>query len=726
MAIIYSYPLTTNILATDVIVGTTTTLVGGRPRNQTKSFEIGDLATYFASVIAPPGTYVPYNGATGPVNLGAYNLTVNSVKVGIGSGTGGANVVVGSNNAGGSLTNGTANSFFGAYAGRFTTTGVFNTFVGQAAGYNTIGGGYNTAMGGSSLTLNTTGNYNSAFGLSSNRANTTGTGNVTVGAFSAYSNTVGNYNTHIGYGTGYFVTTGSNNVYLGYYAGRLISTSPPTTTASNSVFLGSNTSPLADSETNQIVIGDSAIGAGSNTVTLGNTSITTTRLRGNVQGGAFIKDGGTNLQYLLADGSVTTGPVVTGFVPYTGATGAVDLGAYNLTVNNISIGKGTGTGAANTAVGNLALSSATTGYNNTAFGSGSLKNITIGYVNTAIGYNAFNLGTNIANSVAVGWSAGENHATSTGSVTFIGAFAGRINTTGYNNTYIGTGAGQLGTTGTYNTALGDAALQQTTTAGSNTALGARALQANTIGTQNIAIGAFAGNTAASGGNNISGNQSVFIGANTNSATQTDTNQIVIGFSTIGSGSNTVTLGNTSITTTRLRGAVQGGSFVKDTGTATQYLMADGSVTTSGPLFKAGSNTAATGITSVISSAILGSIFTDGSILKIQTMVSFPNQTLNITPITYYINTSPSLVGATQIAIYDATVGQRYVWTDRSFWSIGGTFNSRNFGNSSQTSVSNSGAALGSTSIPATFYIIASINVGVGDLGTIASVLIEKQ
>ena len=168
------------------------------------------------------------------------------------------------------------------------------------------------------------------------------------------------------------------------------------------------------------------------------------------------------------------------------------------------------------------------------------------------------------------------------------------------------------------------------------------------------------------------------------------------------------------------------SIVKAGGTNLQFLMADGSVTTSGPLFKAASITTSTGVVSVISSAILGNIFTNGSILKIQTMVSFPNQTLNITPITYYINTTPSIVGATQIATFDIPVGQRYSWMDRSFWSIGGTFNSRNFGNSSQTSVSNSGSALGSTSIPATFYIIASMNVGVGDTGTIASILIEKQ
>lgn len=46
--------------------------------------------------------------------------------------------------------------------------------------------------------------------------------------------------------------------------------------------LGWRTSPLADNETNQIVIGYDATGNGSNTVTLGNDSITTTYLKGDV------------------------------------------------------------------------------------------------------------------------------------------------------------------------------------------------------------------------------------------------------------------------------------------------------------------------------------------------------------------------------------------------------------------------------------------------------------
>jgi len=48
------------------------------------------------------------------------------------------------------------------------------------------------------------------------------------------------------------------------------------------MFLGYDTRPLNNGETNQIVIGYTAVGSGSNTVTLGNTSITKTQLRGDV------------------------------------------------------------------------------------------------------------------------------------------------------------------------------------------------------------------------------------------------------------------------------------------------------------------------------------------------------------------------------------------------------------------------------------------------------------
>ena len=82
-------------------------------------------------------------------------------------------------------------------------------------------------------------------------------------------------------------TTGNSNAAIGVNAGRLISNGSNNTITNNSIFIGVDTRALADNQTNQIVIGDSAIGLGSNSVVLGNTSITRTQLRGQVIMGSF-------------------------------------------------------------------------------------------------------------------------------------------------------------------------------------------------------------------------------------------------------------------------------------------------------------------------------------------------------------------------------------------------------------------------------------------------------
>jgi hypothetical protein len=59
---------------------------------------------------------------------------------------------------------------------------------------------------------------------------------------------------------------------------------------------------------------------------------------------------GTNLQYINGAGNLTTFPALTGYVPYTGATQDVDLGAFNLTADVITgaTGSFTSNGGSNT------------------------------------------------------------------------------------------------------------------------------------------------------------------------------------------------------------------------------------------------------------------------------------------------------------------------------------------------------------------------------------------
>uniref|UniRef100_UPI00321FC93C hypothetical protein n=1 Tax=Thermogutta sp. TaxID=1962930 RepID=UPI00321FC93C len=77
-------------------------------------------------------------------------------------------------------------------------------------------------------------------------------------------------------------TTGYQNSAVGVNAGRYDSNGGANQTSNNSVYLGYDARALADGDTNEIVIGASAVGNGSNSVTLGNDSITKTILKGNI------------------------------------------------------------------------------------------------------------------------------------------------------------------------------------------------------------------------------------------------------------------------------------------------------------------------------------------------------------------------------------------------------------------------------------------------------------
>ena len=244
--------------------------------------------------------YVPYTGATGAVNLGAYDLTVNGIKVGIGAGSINTNTIV------------------GASALNANTTGGLNTAIGRFALTANTEGDFNTAVGASSLIANTTGSSNSAFGYVSLTANTTGTLNAALGNLSLTNNTTGAYNSAIGYSALAGNTTGSNNVGVGYIAGYLVNAGTDNITSGTSVYIGSDTRASASGNQNEIVIGYEGRGNGSNTVTIGNSSIANNYFIGNVRGGAFIKTGGTSAQFLKADGTVDSVSYGTGSVTSVG------------------------------------------------------------------------------------------------------------------------------------------------------------------------------------------------------------------------------------------------------------------------------------------------------------------------------------------------------------------------------------------------------------------------
>jgi hypothetical protein len=141
----------------------------------------------------------------------------------------------------------------------------------------------------------------------------------------------------------------------------------------------------------------------------------------------------------------------------------------DLIVNGMTVGKGGGAIASNTANGSGALSFNTTGNQNTATGTQAL------FLNTTGNRN-------IATGVVALW-----HNTTGNRNVAIGTAALYDNTTGRSNIAIGSEALVRNTTGSHNTAIGDSALSFPRNWSYNTAIGSKALYSNS-GNYNTAIG----------------------------------------------------------------------------------------------------------------------------------------------------------------------------------------------------------------------------------------------
>lgn len=175
------------------------------------------------------------------------------------------------------------NMFVGPYSGRNNLTGHTNTFLGSLTGDNNTSGFRNVFVGYSAGRANTSGNTNVFIGTFAGQDNNLGFQNTFIGYSAAANNTSGNYNTALGNFSGVNNLVGINNVYLGYNTARFLADEITIVTNINSsVFLGSSSKPLGNSQTNQIVIGYAATGLGSNTTVLGNSSIITTAIYGNL------------------------------------------------------------------------------------------------------------------------------------------------------------------------------------------------------------------------------------------------------------------------------------------------------------------------------------------------------------------------------------------------------------------------------------------------------------
>jgi Chaperone of endosialidase len=126
-----------------------------------------------------------------------------------------------------------------------------NTAGGSGALNNNTAGGNNTANGKLALGSNTTGSYNTASGVQALWGNATGDFNTAVGWQALVGNGTGTGNTSVGFQALQQNTTGSNNTAIGLYAGQ-----------------------QAENYTNGTAIGFRASLTASNSIVLGNGSIT--------------------------------------------------------------------------------------------------------------------------------------------------------------------------------------------------------------------------------------------------------------------------------------------------------------------------------------------------------------------------------------------------------------------------------------------------------------------
>ena len=203
--------------------------------------------------------------------------------------------------------------------------------------------------------------------------------------------------------------------------------------------------------------------------------------------------------------------------------GYTNTSGVELTAIGYQAGYGNTSGSSNTSVGWGALKTNSTGSSNHAFGSGALNGNTTGNDNVGIGLNALVVNTSGSNNVAIGRQALTSNTTASNN-TAVGYQAGYTNVTGTDSVSVGYQAG-LFATGNYNTAVGSLAAKGgngTFTGIENTAIGYQALTANTSASYNTAVGRNALVSATTGGYNT------VIGHNSGDTITTGTKNTILG------------------------------------------------------------------------------------------------------------------------------------------------------------------------------------------------------
>ncbi len=198
--------------------------------------------------------------------------------------------------------NPTAGSYYNVALGRNAlskaTTAAQSCAIGDSSLQNVTAGNYNNALGFGCLNGIETGSYNVAIGHQTLFYNHNIIGNIAIGYRAMFGNDNNDectYNTILGYHAGYNVGSGSKNVMIGYQC-----VNDSNWESSNTVYVGASCVPSAVAGIdNENVFGYATTGRGTNTVALGNTSITSiegqvvpttysdSRIKRNIQSGSL-------------------------------------------------------------------------------------------------------------------------------------------------------------------------------------------------------------------------------------------------------------------------------------------------------------------------------------------------------------------------------------------------------------------------------------------------------
>jgi len=462
------------------------------------------------------------------INSGTVDDASDNQNVGIGYGSMAAN------------TSGSYNTVIGYQSLASGTTGFSNTGVGYQTLYNTTTGSFNTAMGDWSMVNNITGSHNVGIGYSALRFNTLGSSNTALGSSALWANLLGNNNTAIGKSALETNSTGDFNTGLGVEAAfNNINGSHITAIGRRALYTNTSANYL-------VAVGNDALF--SNTTGFSNVAVGYSAGFSNTVGGENVSVGNSSF-YTNTNG---TGNVAVGYqalygTSHTGSSN-VAIGRNSMYSNgagsyNISIGDGAlynANASYNIAIGYRSLYGATNGSRNTATGHESLFSNTSGSYNTALGYYSLRANTIGVHNVAVGYLALDNNTNGYYN-TALGSEALSSNGSSDHNTAIGHQSLWI-STGALNTGVGSGTLIQNTSGFRNNAMGYYAMSNNSTGYRNTAIG------CQSLDNNTTGSYNTALGNFAFSSGTSYTNSTALGYNAQPNASNTVRVGDASVTT----------------------------------------------------------------------------------------------------------------------------------------------------------------------------------